>query len=105
MRLAQGPAERVVTAHRHGRARPDLQVGGAGRGPARPAGTRRVDGGAAVLSAVSGVLAQWLLTESRADREQPVDLAGTGLLGAALTAVLGGLVGGRSGWDRRWCCA
>jgi len=51
------------------------------------------------------VLAQWLLTESRADREQPVDLAGTGLLGAALTAVLGGLVGGRSGWDRRWCCA
>jgi MFS family permease len=54
----------------------------------------------AVLSAVLAVLSWRLLTESRSDREQAVDLAGIALLGAALAAVLTGLVEGRSGWTQ-----
>ncbi len=61
-------------------------------------GWRGAYGLIAVLAAVLGLLAQKLLTESRADREQPVDLVGMALLGGALAAVLAGLVEGRSGW-------
>lgn len=61
-------------------------------------GWRGAYGLVAVLAAVLGLLAWRLLTESRADREQPVDLVGMVLLGGALAAVLAGLVEGRSGW-------
>jgi MFS family permease len=54
----------------------------------------------AVLAALLAVLSWRLLTESRSDREQAVDLAGIALLGAALAAVLAGLVEGRSGWTQ-----
>jgi predicted MFS family arabinose efflux permease len=54
----------------------------------------------AVLAAVLAVMSWRLLTESRSDREQAVDLAGIALLGAALAAVLAGLVEGRSGWTQ-----
>jgi MFS family permease len=54
----------------------------------------------AVLSALLGLLSWRLLTESRSDRQHPVDLVGMVLLGAALACVLAGLVEGRTGWAR-----
>lgn len=61
-------------------------------------GWRGAYGLIAVLSAVLGPAAWRLLTDSRSDRDQPVDLLGMVLLGGALAAVLAGLVEGRSGW-------
>jgi MFS family permease len=54
----------------------------------------------AVLSLGLAGAARWLLTESLGEHRRPVDLPGMVLLGAALTAVLAGLVEGRLGWDR-----
>jgi Major Facilitator Superfamily len=61
---------------------------------------RSAYGAIAVLAAVLAVLSWRLLTESRSDREQAVDLAGIAILAAALAALLAGLVEGRSGWTQ-----
>ncbi|MCW2720175.1 MFS transporter [Pseudonocardia sp.] len=61
-------------------------------------GWRSAYGLIALLAALLAVLAWRLLTESRADRQQAVDLPGMLLLGVALAGVLAGLVEGRSGW-------
>jgi MFS family permease len=61
---------------------------------------RSAYGAIAVLAAVLAVFSWRLLTESRSDREQAIDLAGIALLGAALAALLAGLVEGRSGWTQ-----
>jgi hypothetical protein len=63
-------------------------------------GWRSAYGAIAVLAALLAVLSWWLLTESRSDRQQAVDLVGMVLLGGALAGVLAGLVEGRSGWTR-----
>jgi len=54
----------------------------------------------AALSAVLVLLSRRLLTESKADRQHPVDVPGLLLLGAALAGVLAGMVEGRTGWGR-----
>lgn len=61
---------------------------------------RSAYGAVAVLAAALAVLSWRLLTESRSDREQAVDLAGIALLAAALACLLAGLVEGRSGWTQ-----
>jgi hypothetical protein len=52
---------------------------------------------AAVALAVAG---RALLSESRATRPRPVDVAGTLLLGLGLAALMAGLVEGRAGWTQ-----
>jgi predicted MFS family arabinose efflux permease len=54
----------------------------------------------AALALVLAGLAAWLLDESVGGHRRPVDLPGMVLLGAALSAVLAGLVESRLGWDR-----
>jgi MFS family permease len=54
----------------------------------------------AVLAAGLAAAGRWSLTESRAARPRPVDVAGTVLLAFGLSALLAGLVEGRSGWVR-----
>jgi MFS family permease len=73
-----------------------LMAGALDAGP----GWRSAYWSTAALSAVLGVLSRRLLTESRADRRQPVDLAGMLLLAAALACEIAGLVEGRAGWGR-----
>jgi MFS family permease len=64
------------------------------------AGWRSAYGVTAALAALLVVLSLRLLTESRSDRQQAVDLVGIALLGASLAGVLAGLVEGRSGWTQ-----
>ncbi len=52
----------------------------------------------AVLVAVLAAAGRMVLAESRAARPRPVDVAGTILLGLGLSALLAGLVEGRTGW-------
>jgi MFS family permease len=52
----------------------------------------------ALLAVVVAVAARWLLVESRADRPQRVDLPGALLLGIGTSALLAGLVAGRTSW-------
>ncbi|MGQ0632390.1 MAG: MFS transporter [Sporichthyaceae bacterium] len=77
---------------------------GIGVGPWMAAGLEPVAGWqaafglAAVFALVVAVLARTLLPESRSPNPQPVDPAGMLLLGAAIGALIGGMVRGRSGW-------
>ena len=54
----------------------------------------------ALLAAVLVVAGYRMLAESRTVRPRPVDVAGTVLLGLGLSALLAGLVEGRTGWIR-----
>ena len=54
----------------------------------------------AALATVLGLVSRRLLTESKRDRPEPVDLLGMSLLAAALTSLVAGLVEGRMGWGR-----
>jgi MFS family permease len=53
----------------------------------------------AVMALVLAVVAHVLLTESKADEHNPIDLIGMVLLGTGVGALIGGLVRGRSGWS------
>jgi MFS family permease len=54
----------------------------------------------ALAAAALAVAGRALLSESRASRPRPVDVAGTLLIGLGLAAFMAGLVEGRAGWDR-----
>src|SRR5215213_5055817 len=54
----------------------------------------------ALAAAALAVAGRTLLSESRASRPRPVDVAGTLLIGLGLAAFMAGLVEGRAGWDR-----
>jgi MFS family permease len=64
------------------------------------AGWRSAYAVTAVLAAALVVAGRMTLAESRAARPRPVDAAGTALLALGLSALLAGLVEGRSGWGR-----
>ncbi len=54
----------------------------------------------AVLGVLLAAAGRAVLAESRATRNRPVDMAGTVLLGLGLSALLAGLVEGRTSWAR-----
>jgi MFS family permease len=75
-------------------------------GPILAAGIAALGGwrlayGAIALAAAALALAGWkLLSESRAARPRPVDVAGALLIGSGLAAFMAGLVEGRTGWTQ-----
>jgi MFS family permease len=64
------------------------------------AGWRSAYAVTAVLAVALAAAGPSALAESRAARPRPVDTAGTALLALGLSALLAGLVEGRSGWGR-----
>src|SRR5215217_5428041 len=54
----------------------------------------------ALAAAALAVAGRALLSESRAARPRPVDVAGTLLIGLGLAALMAGLVEGRTGWNQ-----
>jgi MFS family permease len=63
-------------------------------------GWRLAYGATAVAAAALAVAGRRLLSESRAARPRPVDVAGTLLIGLGLASFMAGLVEGRSGWNQ-----
>src|SRR5215212_1207316 len=54
----------------------------------------------ALAAAALAVAGRALLSESRAARARPVDVAGTLLIGLGLAALMAGLIEGRTGWNQ-----